>query len=65
MPKRFHPTTTPGASLDISRVCHDPDAMQRAYDIGRIKAEAIVNDCHLHKPCAVEKIRLHRSAGMW
>ncbi len=29
------------ASLDISRVCHDPDAMQRAYDIGRRKAEAI------------------------
>ena len=31
----------PDASLDISRVCHDPDAMQRAYDIGRRKAEAI------------------------
>ena len=24
------------------------DAMQRAYDIGRRKAEAIVNDHHLH-----------------
>ena len=38
----------PDASLDISRVCHDPDAMQRAYDIGRRKAEAIVNDHYLH-----------------
>lgn len=55
----------PKETLEISRVCHDPDAMQRAYDIGRRKAEAIVNDRHLHKPCAVEKIRLHRSAGIW
>ena len=45
----------PDASLDISRVCHDPDTMQRVYDIGRRKAEAIVNDHHLHKPCAVEE----------
>ncbi len=30
----------PDASLDISRVCHDPDQMQRAYEIGRREAEA-------------------------
>ncbi len=39
----------PDASLDISRVCHDPDQMQRAYEIGRKKAEAIVSDNHFNK----------------
>ena len=38
----------PKEPLEISRVCHDPDLMQRVYDIGRRKAEAIVNDHHLH-----------------
>jgi len=29
----------PDAPLDISRVCHDPDQMQRVYEVGRRKAE--------------------------
>ncbi len=29
----------PGEPLPISRVCHDPDTMQRVYDIGRKAAE--------------------------
>ena len=49
----------PDASLDISRVCHDPDAMQRAYDIGRRKAEAITatesKSAALEVPCTREK----------
>ena len=49
----------PDASLDISRVCHDPDAMQRAYDIGRRKAEAITatgsKSAALEVPCTLEK----------
>ena len=36
----------PDASLDISRVCHDPDQMQRAYEAGRRKAEAVVGRLH-------------------
>ena len=27
------------SSLGISRVCHDPDVMQRIYDIGRKAGE--------------------------
>ena len=30
----------PKESLEISRVCHDPDVMQRVYDIGRRAGEA-------------------------
>ena len=29
----------PKAPLEISRVCHDPDVMQRIYDIGRKAGE--------------------------
>jgi predicted patatin/cPLA2 family phospholipase len=36
----------PDASLDISRVCHDPDMMQRVYDIGREAGEsALTRGC--------------------
>ena len=49
----------PDASLDISRVCHDPDTMQRVYDIGRRKAEAITatgsKSAALEVPCTREK----------
>ena len=30
----------PEEPLEISRVCHDPDVMQRVYDIGRKAGEA-------------------------
>ena len=30
----------PKEPLEISRVCHDPDVMQRVYDIGRKAAES-------------------------
>jgi predicted patatin/cPLA2 family phospholipase len=30
----------PKEPLEISRVCHDPDVMQRIYDIGRKAGEA-------------------------
>ena len=30
----------PAEPLDISRVCHDPERMQRVYDIGRRAGEA-------------------------
>ena len=33
----------PKEPLDISRVCHDPDTMQRVYDIGRRAGEDCVN----------------------
>ena len=29
----------PEAPLPISRVCHDPDRMQRVYDLGRAAGE--------------------------
>ena len=29
----------PEAPLPISRVCHDPEAMQRVYDLGRTAGE--------------------------
>ena len=32
----------PDAALPISRVCHDPDAMQKVYDIGRATAERLL-----------------------
>jgi predicted patatin/cPLA2 family phospholipase len=31
----------PEEPLEISRVCHDPDAMQRVYNLGRKAAEKI------------------------
>ena len=30
----------PKEPLEVSRVCHDPDVMQRVYDIGRKTAES-------------------------
>ncbi len=36
---------SPYAPLDISRVCHDPDVMQRVYDIGRKAGEAVDIAC--------------------
>ena len=30
----------PEEPLEISRICHDPDVMQRVYDIGRKAGEA-------------------------
>ena len=32
----------PDPALDISRVCHDPDRMQHAYEIGRTQAEGVL-----------------------
>ena len=31
----------PEKPLEISRVCHDPEVMQRVYDLGRRAAERI------------------------
>ena len=33
----------PAASLGISRICHNPDQMQRVYEVGRRQAEGIVH----------------------
>ena len=32
----------PDAALPIPRVCHDPDVMQKVYDIGRATAERLL-----------------------
>ena len=32
----------PDAALPISRVCHDPETMQKVYDIGRAIAERLL-----------------------
>jgi len=37
----------PDAPLEMSRVCHDPDQMQRVYEVGRRKAEDIYLKHHL------------------
>ena len=29
----------PEAPLPIARVCHDPEAMQRVYDLGKVAGE--------------------------